>query len=170
MGNSKTKKYFPVIIIFIDIVLIVFLIWLVTQVNNLSGQNALVKNQLDTISLKESRLSTSKMEASRLVDSLQKISGYFISPEEKIVVIDNLEKLASRAGIAYTLNNAVDGERMSLDMNVKGSFQNIYYFIRLLETSGYWVSFENFSLSRGTTGKTGGWSGSIVINIPNSTQ
>lgn len=166
MSKNNPPNYFPIMIITADIILVVFLGWLIIQTNSLSKQNAVVKGQLDDLTAKKSQLSTNKTESGRLADSLQILNGYFVSPEEKVLVIDNLEKLASQAGITYTLNNALDGERVALDMSVKGSWRNIYYFIRLLETDNYWISFEKISLARGTDKEVGTWSGSLVINIP----
>lgn len=168
MQKSKSKNYLPILIIIADIILAVFLVWLVMQTNNFSEQNALLKGQLDDLAAKKSELSTNKTGSAHLADSLQILDGYFVSSDQKVLLIDSLEKLASQAGIGYVLNNAIDGDRISLDISVKGSFRSIYYFIRLLETSGYWVSFEKLSLSRGTDKVVGDWSGSMVINIPNS--
>ena len=133
MLQNKSKNYFPILIITADIVLVIFLGWLVIQVNSLSGQNALIKSQLDDLTAQKSQLSTNRTESGRLADSLQILNGYFVSSEEKVLLIDNLEKLANQAGITYTLNNAIDGERIALDMSVKGTFRNIYYFIKLIK-------------------------------------
>jgi hypothetical protein len=168
MPKNKVKNYFPTLIILANIILAVFLGWLIIQVNQQSNQNALVKNQLADLTTQKSQMSMSKTESGRLADSLQILNGYFVSPEEKVLLIDRLEKLADKAGITYSLNNAIDGERVSLDMSVKGTFRNIYYFIKLLESNNYWVSFEKISLSRGTDKGAGTWSGSLVITIPKS--
>lgn len=168
MTNNKLKKYLPMLIITVDIILVLFLLWSMYKVNSLSNQNALIKWQVDELIDKKSKLSTNKSEVGRLDESLMILNSYFVSSEERVSMIDNLEKLAGKSNVGYVLNNAIEGDRMSLDIGVKGSFRNIYYFIRLLETSGYWVSFEKVSLSRSTEGGIGSWSGSIVVNIPNS--
>lgn len=170
MFSRKTRNYFPIFIIFADILLVVFLIWLVIQTSSLSSQNALLKRQSDDAAAKKNQLFNNRIEAGRISDSLEILNGYFISPEEKFLVIDNLEKLASIAHITYILNNAIDGEQVSLDLSVKGPFQNIYHFMRLLETGGYWVSFEKILLSRGVEANKVNWTGSIVISIPNASK
>jgi len=168
MTKNKTKNYlFFVTIIIADVILVILLIWLVTQSNSLSEQNALLKGQLDDITAKKSTITNNKTEALRFAESFQVLNKYFTTSDQKVLLFVELEKLANQAGISYNLNNATEATRIYIDMNIKGSFQNIYHFIRLLETNGYWVSFEKILLVRGTEKGVANWSGSIVINIPN---
>ena len=168
MLKSKNKNYFLVLILIVNIILGGILVWLAFDVNSLSEQNALTKRQLDDLSIKKSNLATNRLESLKINDSLQILDGYFVSADQKVLMIADLEKLASKAGVAYVLNNAVDASRVLLDISVKGSFRNIYYFISLMEANHYWVSFEKISLLRGTEKGIGVWSGSMVISIPNS--
>lgn len=168
MIANKKINYLPILIILGNLILLVFLGWLIFQTNNLSTQNASVENQLISLMKKKNEIISSKNDSTYLVDSLKVLNGYFILPDQKVLVIANLEKLAKQAGIDYVLNNAIDGQRVSLDMSVGGPFKNIYYFIRLLETNGYWVSFEKISLSKGAVAKSSHWVGSMVVSIPNA--
>jgi hypothetical protein len=160
-----TKKIL-ILVILGDIILAAFLVWSFYQFRGLSAQNSLLDDNIENLSFKKRSMLSNKTESGYLDNSILVLKSYFISSDQKIAVIDNLEKIAGRSGITYVLNNAVDGEKVSLDIGVRGSFRDIYYFIRLLEESGYWVSFDKVSLSRNSD-REGNWSGSMVINIPN---
>ncbi len=167
MLHLKTKYYTAALIILADIILVIFLFWCLGQLISLSDQNAQILGKLEELTAKKSKVSLNKVAADRSAESVEILNKYFISSEEKVLALDALEKLASKSGINYTLNNATDGERVMLDISVKGSYGNIYYFIKLLENSDYWVSFEKISLSRGVELKAAGaWSGSLVVGIP----
>jgi len=152
--------------IVVNIILLVGLIWLIFQTYELSTRNALLRGQLSELDSKKNKLSNSQLEFNRSASSLEILNGYFVAPDQKVALMDNLEKLAKKAGIVYTLNSVLDQSQFSLDISISGSFKNIYYFTRLVETSGYWVSFKKMSLSQGTKDSDGDWSGSLVISIP----
>ena len=82
MTKNKTKNYlFFVTIIIADVILVILLIWLVTQSNSLSEQNALLKGQLDDITAKKSTITNNKTEALRFAESFQVLNKYFTTSE-----------------------------------------------------------------------------------------
>jgi|GEM_PF-3656849 len=139
--------------------------WLSLATMGLSEQNAVLSAKISEIESKRSDYSGAKAETAKIKDGLAALAGYFIAPDQKVVAIDRLENLAETAGVKYSLNNAIEGEKVSFDLTAVGPFRNIYYFLKLLEDSGYWVSFDRLSLARNADGT---WTGSMIISIPES--
>lgn len=164
MVNRSAKKVF-IFVVSVNLVVVILVTWfLFYSISSFRTNEILVeKAGQESANLN----SPSRGQSGYLAKSLDDLNAYFVSPEGRVALLAELEALAAQSGITYVLNSANDGPQISLDLNVRGTFQNIYYFIRLLESSGYWVSFENVSLSKGTDGK---WSGSLVVSIPNVIQ
>jgi len=137
--------------------------WLSLASIRLSEQNAVLSAKIGEIQNKRNDYSGAKSETIKIKDGLVALSGYFVTSDQKVVAIDRLEKLAETAGVKYSLNNAIEGEKVSFDLTASGPFRNIYYFLKLLEQSGFWVSFDRLSLSRNAQGT---WTGSMIISIP----
>jgi len=160
---NKNSKISLIIALVAMLFLFGGLIWFSSPTLDLSEQNDVLSTKINEIEAKRNDYSGVKSGAVETQEKLAILAGYFISPDGKVVAIDRLESIAKTAGVKYSLNNAIDGPRVSFDLSVNGSFRNIYQFLKLLETSGYWVSFDHLSLARGVNGI---WSGSMVVNIP----
>lgn len=164
MIPGKNKKGIIAIII-LDLVLATVLGWSCLETIHLAEQNAQMSAQISEFENRRQNFSKVRSETDDLKMTLDVLNSYLIPSDQRVLLIDTLEDLGRLAGIKYELNNASEGERLSLDANLSGSFVDIFHFLKLAESSGYWLTYEKLSLLRAAGGK-GGWSGSLVVNIP----
>lgn len=162
----KHRNYSLVPIILIACLLGGVLIWLWSGLLGLAGQNGALSLQIRELEAKQSRFSGSRLELAKTQEVLAVLSHYVVFSDRQVVMISDLEAIAKQSGIAYSLNNAVQTDKMTLDMNIGGSYRNVFHFLKLLETIGYWVSFDRLALNRGALDKQAVWSGNIVVGIP----
>lgn len=167
MLKCKKTNFFWIPVLIIDVLLLSILFFISLRALDVAGKNSVMDLELAELGLERGGASPAKSGGRSITDSLQILTGYFVAPDQKVSVIDTLEKMAGQSGILYEFNNALEGDRIRLDIGITGSFSNIYYFISLLENAGYWVTFEKMSLTRGTTENPSAWSGNLQINIPN---
>ena len=163
---QKHHKIFTYLqVIFLNLCLAGLLFWLVAQVFAVSTENDRLDQDFKMLETKRGNFSQLKSDAVRQSNLAKVLDGFFIEPDQKVKVIEDLEKISKKTKVAYVLNNASDSNGLALDVGVTGSFSDIYYFIELIETSNYWVTFNELSLSR-QADKTGLWSGNMIILIP----
>lgn len=163
--KTQTKNYSLWFVVIAVLLLCGVCWWLGDQILALSEANQLLRVQAEKSQKNWSEFVSAKAESGGLATTLSSVKKYLVDPHNEVAVIDLLEKLAKEAGVTYTLNNALEADQLSLDMSLSGSFTKIYYFLKLLENSGYWLTFENFNLTR-QTGPNALWSGNLTISIP----
>lgn len=170
MTNFKEKKYLLIFLFIIILLLGGLLFWVSRQTLSLARENALLEARNIEMTNVSQRFSLFRTSPNSSVDALSVLNSYFVSSDQRVAVIDKLEQLAKTAQVDYLLNNASDGEEVSFDVTIKGSFSNLYHFLRLLETSGYLVIFDHIGLTAATL-KTGvEWTGTILVKIPSEVK
>jgi len=165
---SSKKHITLAAILIIDLLLATILFVEIRRTINLAEMNAESTIRIGELESRQADFSGFRSVNSGLNGKLTILKSFLVAADEKVAVIDQLEELADLAGIKYVLNSAVDSEQISLDAGVTGSFRNIYYFLKLVENAGYWVSFEKMAMSRSAI-EGGVWTGNILISIPGET-
>jgi len=170
MTNFKEKRYLLIFLTTVILFLGFLFFWWSKQTLNLARENVLSEAKNNEIENMQQRFSLFRPSTNSSVDLVSILNSYFVSFDQRVIIIDKMEQLAKAAKIDYLLNNASDGEEISLDITVKGQFSNIYHFLRLLETSGYLISFDSLNLN--ATNVKGGvdWTGTVIIKIPSEVK
>lgn len=102
------------------------------------------------------------LEAS--AEDLIKVKSAFTSRESLIQFIEELETVARESGIGLTLSEPVIGQTaLTLSLEARGSFANLYRWLARLENLPYQLAFERINLKAGVGGN---WSGdvSLILN------
>jgi len=165
MLNKYPKIYTYLLVIILILILLGLLIFLAWRTVKMADSNSNLRQELITIEQGRQDSSLLKKVSQTQGDSFRILDRYFIDRGEEVLLIEELEHTANQAKVDYTLNNISSNKGASLDMNISGPFRNIYYFLKLLETSNYWISFDRLSLARSTT-EGGMWSGSLLVFVP----
>jgi len=85
-------------------------------------------------------------------DDRATIDAAFIDPQTLVRFIEDLERMADRAGVALSIESAslpqsVDGYP-SFRLTASGSFSGVYRFLALLETMKFFIAFDGVQLKK----------------------
>ena len=106
------------------------------------------------------RAAEAKQEAARTIgtafadieDDRATIDAAFIDPQTQVRFIEDLERMADRAGVALSIESAslpqsADGYP-SFRLTASGSFSDVYRFLALLETMKFFIAFDGVQLKK----------------------
>ncbi|MCX6713153.1 MAG: hypothetical protein NTY66_03030 [Candidatus Vogelbacteria bacterium] len=160
------NRYLKLIwIILVVAAILAVLSWLLFRTADLVRQNGQMTGQIADRQLSGSGDGASRTEVAKLKEVQAILDRYIVGQDDQISVISDLENLARTTNVKYTLKNALLTDKLALDIEVSGTYRDLYWFIRLIEEKGYWVSFEKLALSRAALAD-GSWSGILTITVP----
>ena len=99
------------------------------------------------------------------------LDTYLVHQDTFVPFVEEMESLGTHAGVALTVENAApssDNRTLTLTMSVGGSFEDIAYFLSLLEAFPAKVSFREARILKNTPDKSGRapktpWGGSFIV-------
>jgi len=101
----------------------------------------------------------------------EKLNNYFVTEDEIVVFIEQIESLGSFAGVSLELN-AVDvvsdagDDALSLKFTTYGSWEGTYYLLALIETLPYNIYIERVRVLREDSENKGSqWRGDFNIRL-----
>jgi hypothetical protein len=109
---------------------------------------------------------------SNIKEDSEKANGYFIKREEVVNFLDTIESLGSTTKTKISIQsvndkkNASSSSLLSVALNAKGTYSNLYYLIRMLEELPYQSEIQSIRLTNGFSGdkkEALGWSLDIII-------
>ncbi len=90
------------------------------------------------------------------------LSNYFISQNEEVNYLEEVERWAKQADVRPTINSAdIKGDVLALNYTVRGSFADIFYFINLQEASPFKIDVQKLNLEK----REAGWEANFTVNL-----
>ena len=101
------------------------------------------------------------------------LDSYFADPEDFVPLVEEIEALGAHAGASVTIQSAelADSNRiLELSLSLGGDFDEILYFLSLLETFPAKFSFDRAWIRRGGATARGSspsfpWEGSFILTF-----
>ncbi len=169
------------ILIAITIVLIVYgaFGYLLYRLHSLNIAGTALAKEVTTLSQKEKDTEKLKDTISTTEEKRLLLDSYFVSHDTVATFLDALEQLGTVAGVDFTIasvNEKIQDKNpiLSIQVNAKGTFQQVYNLVSLLEVAPYEFQFETVNLTAGgdsdSDSATGAvletpWEARIVFNL-----
>ncbi|HEY4518383.1 MAG TPA: hypothetical protein VJG48_02040 [Candidatus Paceibacterota bacterium] len=145
-------------------------IWfvLLSRTKAASATVARESEQLLAENSKESYLSSASRDL-RASESNQKyLMSLFVEEGSEVSFLERVEALGKHAGVDVKI---VDfsrvGDQLRLSVQTKGNFQDIYYYLRLVESLPFALSVDSVSIRNGIVGEKGNvfWEGVFGMTL-----
>ena|SRR3989344_4486610 len=84
------------------------------------------------------------------------LDSYFVDPDNFVPFVEEIEALGKRAGVALTVESAAltDSNRnLALTLSAGGTFEQIFYFLSLLEAFPAKITFDRVWIAKSVTAK-----------------
>ena len=106
--------------------------------------------------------------ASETAEAREIVGGYFINTDTLAEFIGQIENMARETGAELTINQAVTGERVFLEMYAEGAFSELMNFIHLIESMPFQAQITKLALTKNSVSddkKMVRWSVAISLNL-----
>jgi len=157
MPTTKTKT-FLILLIFLDIFFIAIFIALFIFTKNQISDTINKEDAIKTEIKKEETLSIMKKDVEDSKNYEDKLYGYFIGKDNVVDFLKTLDDLISSSSLKSEIQsinyeslakiNLIETELVRVKMNVKGKWENIQFFLKLLENYPLKISIKNISLNK----------------------
>ncbi len=181
-SHTKSKMIFNVVLLALGAVFYVGL-WYGT--NYVSGVIAKERSKAIESGSSVSRLKDIESLLSKKTVEIEKVSGYFLTDDEVVGFLEELESLATRVGVDESTDlvsgagyPGLDGakwEGLQVTLSANGSWTEIYQFLSLLERLPYRADLiravvEKVSSPTPSEKARGDWKGSFTIKVLKSEE
>ena len=142
---------------------VLIIVWIIALIV-LSGLRAEMKTVSEEVAV-EQKKNQNASSMPKLEDAV--LGTYFVGEDEKVVLIEQLEALATQSGVGYELGNATDKDALTLDIGLTGSFSSIYYYLELLEHLPHKAVVERLELANGVkdSDTSSKWQAQVVVSF-----
>jgi hypothetical protein len=175
---NKTQKN-ATILILLNIFLLAGYLVVSGEISNNNNQISSLTEELDRSLIKGKNLNLSRRITEETAIERDKLDSYFISSNDVVSFIKEIENLANLADVSIEINSVSIGdyveeqkksdviEVLDLDINLSGSWSGSFHFISLLEEMPNKISVERLNLSakESSNNKTTKWDGAIGLKI-----
>jgi hypothetical protein len=149
-------------------VLAIFGCWL--MFSNIQEKRDAVFKMRQEIEADERQLANAKSLKILLKDlqrEKEKIAASFLGPQDFIKFIEEIESLASRAGVGIELESAAlpaqKEQSPFLQFRISGSFVNVFHYLVLMENLPYQTSFQELWLVKDEDKNT--WKANFKVKL-----
>lgn len=171
MMNKKTKKILIWALIFNILVIGMYSV-LFLQVRKKVLESTIAIESLENNISKEKNLRFLKGVLKETVVEREKVESYFVDNDMVVGFIEKIESLGISADVALDLRGvSVEGDQkkvLKLDFKILGSFENIFYFLTLLENLPYKIQFTEAFMVRSSDSND--WEGNFKMNLLSFSQ
>lgn len=134
------------------------------------GQSSLILEQSAQADMRRANLQTFKKTLEESADKRAELNALFLTPEDVIDFIGNIEGWGTTIGVKTTLSGLKEegGERLSFSVQAEGTFEKVMNFIELLENIPYDAHIDNVNLvNQGGAENKGesNWRGTFSVRI-----
>lgn len=150
-----TKKVL-ILCIVLNVVIFVVYGFLYYDIGSQNKKASVLLGQVNSDMQKNDTLRAIKVSLNQNKDFISQIDSFFIAPDGVVNFISLLESLGKKAGVKLSIGSVSvvpEGgakdfkENLSLRLDMSGSWENIYYFLSLLQNQPYRIMFDNASVS-----------------------
>lgn len=154
MKNIKNKFVVSIILV-VSVNLLLFFV-VVFLWNGISSKKKLVLDIKEQLVLYEKRIDHVNQLEQILEETEEarlKIEPLFVDEDSMVVFIEELESLADNVGVELEIKGVRfvgEDKKPLFTLSANGSFENIYYFITLLENMTYIAEFSKVDIDKGS--------------------
>ena len=158
------KKYgIPVSALLILVVTLGYIVLpSVKHIDELSDQIFQERTKLEELYLKGQSLKRSTEEYRKIKNEIKELENIFITKEQELNLITQLETLANETNIEQELiiketkeiNKKADEEKMFIALNIQGEYTNIINYLEQIEVLDLYVNFDKVKFSGNSQGRT----------------
>jgi hypothetical protein len=167
----KNKKFIATIVLVVFMNMLAISVWFYFFLALKKHNEAILEIRRNTLinDKKSDNNKILKNLISGIANERQKIDSVFLSQENIIKLVRELEANADRAGAEIDLGNiniSEDGKKNPrIHFSLKGKFNQIFHYVVLLENMPYIVSVDKAHFEKDLS--SGGWRGSFEISLNN---
>ena len=153
-NEIKITRFLLILLILLGLGAAAFWIFVLNNLKNLKLEGLNAARELEKTENKIKNFKALETTFAELKEKKEKIEKSVIGNEKGLVkFIENLEFLASKSGGTLNLQSIqtpkeTETSYPSLNIELKGDFEEIYYFIEMLESLSYFISFEQLSIQK----------------------
>lgn len=167
----KNSKILLGAVLTVFILLLIFWAFLFRSIGGLSEEIGLIKGRIMTLDLELKNLKVLENFLSDTAPQREEISGGFVSENELIDFIEDLEGAGGNVGTEVKVESATfSGDKEasvpSFRLQASGSFDSLFKLMLVLENLPYEIDFEDLSFTKSSAdGKTSSWNGVFIIKL-----
>lgn len=188
-GISHTKKVFfvAVALAVASLALYGFLFW---EIKTKTEEAVKIQEDADKDVKREEGLHLAKVSLAKNKEAIEKIDSYFIARDGVVSFIEELESLGKETGVILSIGSVSAEadpkvkddfkETLRIRLEASGSWENLFYFLSILESLPYRAQIEQMTLSlagasdkipfgsetvKRTPGKGEVWKGAFELTI-----
>lgn len=167
-ANAKNKLFKALIaVLLIDALSIAGWWYFYQKLSGMSGRVAVLREEAAATETKQKNIKRLTQTLEDISDKKSKIDSVFVDEKAVIRLIEDLEKSAGLSGVSLKIssvslpaNSGGDGPKFNL--NLGGSFGQLFKFLSLLENMNYQLKVETANFQ---AGHTGAWSSQINLRL-----
>jgi Tfp pilus assembly protein PilO len=154
------KKYgISVSALLILIIILAYIVFpSVKHIDQLSDQIFKERTKLEELYLKGQSLKRSTEEYRKIKNEISELENIFITQEQELNLITQLETLANETNVEQELNiketKEINEEKMFIALNIRGEYANIINYLEQVEALDIYVNFDKVKFSKNTQGRT----------------
>ena len=157
MNNSRLLKGIIILIILIEVIICIFDYFIFTDIKNRSNHTIALKNDLDVQTEKQQHLSSMEQIINNTDSNIAVVESSIVQKGEDVKFIENLETMAKNNRLSINIKSlslskpatvvSKDLVVLSIDMDLTGSWTDMYSFLQQLELMPIKVKINTASLS-----------------------
>lgn len=180
--NIKGSKKILIIILFLNFVILAVYFLLFFSIKNKNEKTSILLNEIKTQTIKEAEFKLIENNLKETEIDRKKINSYFIQEGEEGVVlfVEYIENMGKISGVNLDVksisfkefdSNKINSEsqnifeNMKVSLVVEGEWSDVIYFLKLLESSLYSMSFDKVYLEKEEVENSFLWKGTFNLNI-----
>ncbi|MCG2695165.1 hypothetical protein L6261_03750 [Candidatus Parcubacteria bacterium] len=184
--NLSSKKIL-IIVLVLNLTALLVYVFLFINIKNKNENLVILKRELNNQIEVEKELDVVGSNLDGTKSERGKINSFFVGSDKESVVkfVEDVENLGDFANVSLNTKSILLKERereenivsvltdMKLSLSVEGKWSDIVYFIELLKSMPYKISFSNVYLEKkgeNNDGQGGFWGGSFNINVLKLTE
>lgn len=144
---NKTRQIL-ILVLIIDLAFVGAYGFLFYLIKAKSEEASALSQDLEAKRATEDEISILRHTVNETKDDRAKLESYFVRADNIDAFIEFLKSLGKDAGIDITLSGLTEtkGSSLTIDLRAQGTFENLFYFMKLAENVPYRINLKRVSL------------------------